>query len=104
MEKNTNDHIAIKMFLGCLITPEIRMHLHNSPSWKQSSIAISSTHLKEIHFQEKDYFGHFLAQSQISLNALKESQKELLTHLQQHCPDLCTDSVKMVVFPQVFLS
>ncbi|KIC74290.1 hypothetical protein DB42_BH00240 [Neochlamydia sp. EPS4] len=99
------DGVNLKIFIGCLITSELRMHLNQSLLWKQNKIAPElNSALREIHFQDKDYIGIYPTTDKISLMALKEIEKEILQLLTTYCPLLPTEKIKILIFSQVFIS
>lgn len=92
-----------KLFTGCLINSEIRMHLNSSIQWKHA--VLSPGHeMKEIHYQGKDYFGKYLVTSEIPMTDLANIQIGIKEQLKYYCPKLETDSLKICIFPQVFVA
>ncbi|MBS4165906.1 Uncharacterized protein NEOC65_000981 [Neochlamydia sp. AcF65] len=99
------DGVNLKIFIGCLITSELRMHLNQSLLWKQNKIvpALNSA-LREIHFKDKDYIGIYSTTDKISLMDLKKIEKEILQLLATYCPLLLTEKIQTLIFSQVFIS
>lgn len=105
MNINIKDRVTAKLFVGCIITSEVRMHLNQSVGWKTALIIPNGDFhdLKEVHFQDKDYIGVFSPATNITLKELKEFEKIVSDKLLEYCPELSVNSVKFCVFPQVFV-
>jgi len=97
-----DNRMTVKMFTGCMLNPEIRMHLSQSQQWKQANIG-SEQKLIEIHHQTKDYLGQYAAETELTLAHLKVIQNEIKDLLQMYCPRLDTSKVRFFIFPQVFI-
>lgn len=99
--------ITAKLFIGCHITSEMRMHLSKSNEWKQLSIIpieIREANIQEIHFHGKDYFGYYLLSDIVLLAELKEIKLHIQSLLKTFCPEYQVDSIKVYILPQVFVS
>ena len=99
-------NISTRIFLGCQLNSEVRIHLNNSASWKREKAlpGESQQRLEEIRYRDQDFIGFFLRKEEPSLEDLKEAMKAVQTLLQGHCGDLKVDSLKTAIFPQVFLA
>ena len=106
MQAGVESKISSKLFVGCQITSEVRMHLNQSIQWKHAGIIStnSGVRLQQVHFHGKDYFGFYVADQMISLFALKELQQKIRQELKGYCPDLETETISVCVFPQVFVA
>lgn len=107
MSIQTEHKVAVKMFIGCHLSSEIRMYLNQSEHWKQATIMgskRSNEDLVEVHYQARDYIGCYLASEMTCLSDLRELEKVIKTKLRSYCPTFDFDHVKIAVFPQVFLT
>lgn len=104
---NISAGITVKMFVGGLLTAEIKMHLDKSQEWKQISIIpkeLREAQIQQIHFQNKDYLGYFLTDDSIAINELQNVKSAIYSFLKKTCPKFQIDTFKVYVFPQVFIS
>lgn len=91
-----------KIFLGFLQNGELKMHLNQSPLWKETKLLQVSA-FSEVHFENQHYVGTFI-QSPCDYSQLKEYELELRQHLQRHCPKLNADKQPLYLFLQLFLA
>lgn len=104
MSIETKNKVSTRLFVGCLITSEIRMHLTQSIQWKHAMLATNNETIQEIHYQNKEYLGLYLAFTQTTLEELKKNQDQIRTQLKIFCPNLETENVSICIFPQVFVA
>jgi len=100
--ESVDERISTKIFIGCVLTSEIKMFLSQSSAWRRAQLAGDS--LKELRYHEKDYIGTLLSSSEISLKDIQSEEKRILEQLESYCPELDVSEIPMVVFPQIFLS
>lgn len=99
------NQIKCKLFAGYVISSELRLQLNQSSLWKQAKIAPSIPHdLEEIHFHQKDYIGHFLTQSCVTLSELKKLEDQISQTLKSYCPHFSSEKIRIIVFSQLFIS
>lgn len=98
--------VFLKLFAGILITSEVRMHLNSSIKWKEAQILkeFNTDYLTEVHFQDENYVGKFLSNNQFHLSELKLEEKAILEKMQEYCPNLKTEKLKVKIFSQQFIS
>jgi hypothetical protein len=102
-EPTSQESMQTELFVGYLLTPEIRMHLHASPQWKQAQIVPCEEDLKEIHSKDKTYLGTFIGELEPDLKKLKALHTKNAERLAFYCPELKVSSLKGCIFPQLFL-
>lgn len=97
---------TVKLFIGYPITSDIRMHLKQSSAWKQAKIAadLGTRDLQEVHFQDKEYIGKYLKTPEHSLQDLKTIESSIREALIHYCPELSQATLKIYLFPQIFIS
>lgn len=107
MSLELKNKVSVKMFVGFHLNSEIRMILNQSKTWKQASIMPlekESQELIEVHFHGKDYFGRHLPLEKVPLQELKEIENHIKNRLKSYCPEYDAESVKICIFPQVFVA
>lgn len=103
--KDNASKISTKLFAGCSINSEMRMHLNQSIQWKHATLlSPSNRDLQEVHSQGKDFFGHYLESNKLTINELKTIQQYIITQLKIYCPTLETENIKICLFHQVFIA
>lgn len=95
--------IKTHIFLGCLKSAELNMHLNQSAIWKEE-VTIQEQSLVEAHFEEKSYIGLIRPFSALTFEELKEMEKKARNQLQQYCPKLQVDKLTFYLFSQTFIS
>lgn len=101
-ENNTN-HITTKIFLGCVLTSEIKFHLQNSHAWKLAKIENPDI-LTTTPFQGKEYIGLSLPHPQLTLAEIRPYEASIRQNLSTFCPKLQFDNVNIHIFPQLLVS
>ncbi|MEI8125974.1 MAG: hypothetical protein WCG42_09475 [Parachlamydiaceae bacterium] len=95
--------VSIKIFLGCLITSEINMHLTYSINWKLAKIE-PSNEMQLVNYQGKEYIGCFLETSSCTMAICKKMESMVKQRLHDYCPEFETENLNVTVFPQVFIA
>ena len=98
--------VTVMIFLGSLVTAELRMHLNTSIKWKHANILhlADPAKLALIHFQGQDYIGCYRNNSALTLTQLKALEQQIQVTLRTYCPDLETEKMETFVFPQVLIA
>jgi hypothetical protein len=106
MEASAKEGVKVKLFAGFAVNSEMKMHLRQSSTWKNSRIDKnqSKVAIQETHYQEKDYLGIYLDAEKQTLPQLKEIENELRNQLAQYCPEFNIESIKLYIFPQIFIT
>lgn len=104
MSTTTRGGIAIKLFIGCQINSEIRMHLNASEKWKQHQIHAQGKKFQELTFREKDYFGYLLEQDRLAIQEIRSLESRIRKELSDFCPELNVEEIHLHIIPQLFLS
>ena len=91
------------MFLGCLKTGELNMHLNQSILWRENLLTQTQS-LVEGYFQELTYIGIIHPFPSLTFDELKEVEKKIRNQLQLYCPKLQTDKLTFYLLSQTFLS
>ncbi len=104
MSVNIQNQLLVKLFVGCTLTSEIRMHLNESRLWNQAQVAPRQERdLIETRFQQQEYLGRFLNEKELAIPELKEIEKGVRSSIESYCPKLNSDRLSFCVFPQLFL-
>ncbi len=106
MTTDLRDRITVRMFIGCLITSDLKLLLTKSHAWKEAQIVRSGKpgEFEEILYQNKTYFGVFAPESGITKSEISQAELELINKIKLYCPEYEIDKIKTFVFPQVFIS
>ena len=106
MSEATTENVQIKIFIGTLLSHDIKKHLNQCSSWKDAKITWQNekSEWKELHYQNKDYFGKYIPSQHISLPELKNIEAELQKIIQSHFEELPVDKLKVILFPQLFVT
>jgi hypothetical protein len=103
MSTTESKGVSTKIFVGCVVSQEIQIHLDSSDLWKQEKYSNEENGLKMIDFNERQYFGMLIDSSQASMTELENTQISIEEGLRKYCPDLVS-SINLIAFPQVYLS
>jgi hypothetical protein len=82
-----------KLFIGTRVTPDLKIRL--------ASIIENKWQL--IPFEGKEYIGFYLEAPSSTISQLRSQSRQFIELLQHYLPDLRTDTLPIVVFPQLFL-
>jgi hypothetical protein len=106
MTLSSERRVTVKLFVGYPLTSDLRMHLKQSIAWKQAKILEDSDvrDLVETHFQDKDYIGKYITQKNLTLPEIKAIESEVRESLLRYCSELAPESLKLYLFPQIFIS
>lgn len=96
---------AIKhhLFLGCLRTGELNMHLNQSGLWKDDML-LQKQSLIDGYFQDLHYIGVIHPFATLSFEELKDVEKKVRNQLQVYCPKLEVDKQTFYLFTQTYLT
>lgn len=104
MEEEQQTPAPIKIFIGCEVTAEWRMHCSYSTKWKQANIEQSNPDLPKInHYDGKAYLGFFLTNRPYSHNELEATADELQKALRHYFPDYSGKNCPLLIFAQFFV-
>lgn len=106
MTTDIQNRVLVKIFIGFVLTPDIRLHLNESQAWKQDAIQSTPEErpLMENHYKDADYIGKFLTSQKNSLPELRRIEIELRRALACYCPGIDVENLPTCVFPQVFIT
>lgn len=101
-----NQQLTVRLFMGYHLTSDIRMYLKQSLSWKQAKIVNEAEQrdLIEAHFQDKDYIGKYINPEGLTIQELKQLESSIYDSLIHYCPQLSQETIKVYLFPQIFIS
>lgn len=102
----SDEKLTAKLFIGYPLTSDIRMYLKQSEVWKQAKIdkESGSRDLLETHFQDRDYIGKYITHEGLTLQELKQIEISVCDSLLHYCPQLSQETLKIYLFPQIFIS
>lgn len=91
--------------MGILLLPDLKAALLRSKKWRENlmSEVEKGDHLTLIPHQKKEYLG-FYTEHAISMDDLQKKTHTCLEEYKQYFPDTPIDALKLVLFPQIFIS
>jgi hypothetical protein len=98
------EKIKSRLFMGFLISYEINNLLNQSHLWKESVILADPNRLLEVDFEHKRYIGYYLTVEKPTVGEIKRIEGKLRETLKSYCPQFNSESAKIFIFPQVFIS
>lgn len=100
-----NAQVQLQLFVGCLLTSEIRLHISLSKEWQQDKILHikKELFLQEVRYQEKEYIGIAIAHETVSTARAEQIAFEVQNKIAYYCPEINTNTLTTVIFPQIFL-
>lgn len=99
------DKTSVKLFLGCSLTSELKMHLNSSLEWQAGKIESGrSDLLKEVLYENQKFVGHYLEEGILTLESLKEHEGQLRLKINSYCTRLDCSKLKCFIFSQFFIS
>lgn len=105
MDIENYQKISFKLFVGVMISSEIKMHLQQSKIWKQIEILPKKEELSIIHFRGKEYLGSYLSKGHFALPELEQFSLFIKTRFKDYCPNFPNiDQVEICFFSQVFVA
>jgi hypothetical protein len=96
-------NLRAQLCIALRLTSEVRAHLNSSHAWKQASVD-PSTPIKKFRFQEEDYLGMPLEESQVDLTTLRAKSASFAALVQKLCPELPEKALDPQVLAQLLIS
>ena len=103
MTTSTQQKVATQLFIGCVITPDIRIALNQSKTWRQAKIGVSDE-LKEQRYHNKDYLGLFVPGELVTLEQIAAAEASVRTHLHEYCSEVDSDAVTVYILSILLIS
>ena len=94
------NRLTVKLFIGFLLTSELRMHHKQSLKTKN----VLAHGLDQVRYRSKEYLGFYLPHENIPLAELKKIQEEVQKRLSIQCPTLQKEYLNIFIFPQLFVA
>ena len=104
MNSDQQSGVKPKLFIGLHLTPDLHAPLEQSTAWKQSRVAPAQDDLCEIHHQKKHYIGYYFEGEKASLKELQIMEAKIRKTLIQYSSKFTSLDVKVLIFPQIFIS
>ena len=97
--------ISAKLFIGCYLSPDLRIQLNQSLEWKQSRLLTEpGTEPVEIRHEGRDYLGFFLPRERAELLEVRANATPIHNAIRRYCHRYPVDRLRLYVFPQLFVS
>lgn len=91
-----------RLFAGCLLTSEIKMHLRNSSAWHNAQL--ETNHLLTVPYESKEYLGRYLEKERHTLQDLKDLQFEINRTLATCSPELAGREFEIKLFTHTLVA
>lgn len=92
------------LFLGCLLTSEVRMHLAESPLWKERHFQPEAIEgLQEVRWGEQSYLGKRIEEKRLCLGEIATHDAGVRRALSRCCPAVDFDTAHLFLIPQILL-
>lgn len=107
MDTILDSRVTVRLFVGCSVSPEMRVNLQHSMGWKQAAILRSTEKdvLIETHYQNKSYIGLYADDRFLTLHEVRRLQHIVREQINEYCPKLVgIDKLPIYVFPQIFVA
>lgn len=106
MSAPTKNQIIIKVFVGFQYTIDLKMQLTQKSEWKQASVAKEkdTENLSVVRYNDSEYIGKYFDYSMLTMKDIRENAKEVKMLLRNFVPEYDVDTLKINLFPQVFVS
>lgn len=101
----TESGIAVRMFYGCPLVPDLRTQLERSQAWKLAQIDGRKAKGAPVivRHQDKDYFGSYLSDAEATIAVIEADEKRIHKKINEFCPELDIDSLTFTLFPIVLI-
>lgn len=103
--------MTISLFLGFLLTSELKMHLNKSAEWQNAKLHLAdpssaldpSNALKEVQYGNQTFVGIYLSEPKLSLKDIKKYESQLKMLLNRYCERLECSKLECSLFSQFFI-
>lgn len=97
--------ISAKLFIGCHLSPDLRIQLNQSLAWKHSRLHTEpGVEPVEIRHEGRDYLGFFLPRERAELLEVRANASPIRDAICRYCQKYPVDRLRLYVFPQLFVS
>lgn len=94
--------VTFRLFIGFLITPELKMELSRNARWKEAEITLQKN-LEKVRFDEKEYIGRYLDSLILPLKDLPAIEKTFYADFTSLFPEFKQDRLSLRLFSQPFI-
>lgn len=101
----TESGIAVRIFYGCPLLPDLRAQLDRSQAWKLAQIDGGKTNSVPaiVRHHDKDYFGSYLSDAEATIAVIEAEEKRIHNKINEFCPELDIDALTFTLFPIVLI-
>ncbi len=98
--------LSTQFFIGCLISSELRTHLHNSQKYKEEHLfgSFEDSALQRIKHHEKEFLGFPLRMKKVELALIHLKEKAIKEKLGLYFPDYPISKAVIYIFPQILIN
>lgn len=99
--------LTFRLFIGFPITSELKMEMNHNSKWKEIEILKNQNEtgksLQRVHFDDKEYLGHYLDCPILSLKDLPVIEENFHASFKEIFPEFKQDRLSLQLFSQVFV-
>lgn len=97
--------ITTHIFIGCRLSPDLRIKLNQSLAWKQSRVAPEKgVDPLEVYHSQRHYLGFFLQEEKPTLGEVRSYPPLIRQAILRYCEEYPVERLKLYLFPQLFVS
>ena len=93
-----------KLFIGILLTPDIKLLLQKNSEWKKHQIVAKPDMLKVIPYDTKEYLGLYFKGDNIPWDEIASKSDLIRASLERFLPDVRSDKLKIMLFNQLMFT
>lgn len=106
MNASTKNQLTEKIFIGFLFTIDLKIQLNQTKEWKQATVIKDNKkkQLSVVRYNDSEYIGEYFEHNMLTMKDVTKHAKEIKKELSNFLPEFDVDSLKICLFPQVFVS
>ncbi len=101
--KASRHPVQVKIFIGYLLTSELKMYLSQNPTWRLSYQA-NEKELGMTKHKGKEYIGLYLNKSEVPLPEVKAAKEAFKSKIRALSQSIDVDQYPVYHFPVAFIS
>lgn len=90
-----------RLFMGILVSSELRLFLDQSVQWKED-VELNSSALQQLNYNKSAYIGFYIP-SLLPLMEVYEKEKQLKNQLQVYCSKINLETLNCKIFSQILI-
>lgn len=104
MDKELKNRLQTKLFVGCLITPDLYRNLSTNSEYQSAKIYAAPESLIEVDYRGKHYIGRYSKASPCSSAELKLLEEDVAQKIGSIAPSFIKNHHHLFIFSQIFIT